>query len=448
MNRTNAAGLAALALTLCLLAGCSTRSELLKPLIPGSSDSGRTEHARPFTVTLRHTQVKDQDRLRLQILEEVADRMESNVPGLKVELEGIEDKVNRFEKLPGEMAAGNPPEIFDLFGGSDTRKYVKAGRLLDLTPILEELGLEGAFNSLDEFTVNGHVYGLPIASFVEGVFYNKRIFRELGVSVPQTWEQLLDVAAKAKASGITPFALASSDAWVINMMLNTLWVRTAGPESVEGFVEGTRKWTDPDVLDGFRRYELLLNKGYLQADSLRSKYAAQHQKFRAGEAAMLFDGSWANASLLDSMQSRIIDDIGFFNFPAVGGKGDGLINGSHSNGYGFSSGVNDRERRAVTEFIKIMYSEEAQKRQLMESGILPSMKLTNMTGIHPIIGVLLEASKNKTFPAFDSIVQAKVRETLETAMQELLGGKLTAEQVLERVQLVQEEANRETRRQP
>ncbi|MEK8127791.1 extracellular solute-binding protein [Paenibacillus filicis] len=448
MKSKTAAGCVTLVVVLCMLAGCSIGSGLLTPAKSGLPSSDKTQHIKPFTVTLRHTQVKDQDRLRLRILEDVAAKLEEKVPGLKVELEGIEDKVNRFEKLPAEMAAGNPPKIFDLFGGADTRKYVKARRLLDLTPILEELGLQSKFSSLDEFTVDGHVYGLPTASFVEGVFYNKRIFRGLGVSVPQTWQELLDIASKAKEAGITPFAYASSDAWAINMMLNTLWVRTAGPESVEGFVDGSRKWTDPDVLDGFRRFELLVDKEYLQSGSLGRKYAQQHQTFRSGEAAMLFDGSWANASLLDPEQSRIMDDIGFFSFPSAGGKGDDLINGSHSNGYGFSSNLNDREYKAIVEFIKIMYSDEIQKRQLKESGILPAMKLTDMTGIHPIIGVLLEASKNKTFPAFDSIVQAKVRETLETSMQELLGRRLTAEQVLQRMQRVQEEANQELRRLP
>nr|7EHP_A Chain A, chitin oligosaccahride binding protein NagB1 [Paenibacillus sp. FPU-7]7EHP_B Chain B, chitin oligosaccahride binding protein NagB1 [Paenibacillus sp. FPU-7] len=399
-----------------------------------------------MTVSLRHTQVRDDVRLRLKMLEDIAQRMEAAVPGLRVELEGVEDKVNRFEKLPAEMAAGNPPKIFDLFGGTDTAKYVKAGRLLELTPILNELGLKDKFPNLQEFTVDGKIYGLPTAYFVEGVFYNKQIFKQLNVDVPRRWEDLMDVAAKAKASGFVPFAFASSDGWVANMMLNTLWVRTAGDDSVPGFVRGTRRWTDPDVADGFKRYDTLLKKGYLQEGSLGQKYAEQQYAFREGRAAMMFDGSWASAALVDAGKTKIAEDIGFFSFPDVGGKGDGMINGGYSNGYGFSASLNEREKKAAVEFIKIMYSEEMQKRQLKESGILPAMKLSDLSGVHPVIREMIQASELRQFPAFDSIVQAKVRETLEMCMQELIGGRMTVEQVLDKMQKVQEDANRDMKK--
>ncbi|MCZ8519260.1 MULTISPECIES: extracellular solute-binding protein [Paenibacillus] len=409
-------------------------------------DAGKSGEAKPFTVSLRHVQVRDDAKLRLKLLEDVAKRMEGNVPGLKVELEGVEDKVNRFEKLPAEMAAGTPPTIFDLFGGTDTQKFVKAGRLLDLTPLLSELGLKDKFLNLDEFTVDGKIYGLPTAGFVEGIFYNKKVFKDLGVEVPKTWEEFVAVAEKSKAKSITPLAFASSDAWVINMLMNTLWVRTAGAESVNGFVDGSRKWTDADVLDGFKKFETLVKKGYFQEGNLGLKYAEQQNKFRAGEAAMLFDGSWANAAVVDPEKSKIPNDVGFFNFPATGGKGDGLINGSFSNGYGFSATLNDNEKKAVKEFIKTMYSEEMQKRQLKESGFLPALKLSDLSGVNPIVGEILKEAGNKQFPAFDSVIQAKVREALEVSMQEMIGGKATAEQVVEKVQKAQETANKETKK--
>ncbi|MFK7694630.1 extracellular solute-binding protein [Paenibacillus sp. HJGM_3] len=413
-----------------------------------STPGGATKapDVKPFTISLRHTQVRDDAKLRLKLLEDVAKKTEANVPGLKIELEGVEDKVNRFEKLPAEMAAGSPPKIFDLFGGTDTQKYAKANRLLDLTPILTELGLKDKFFNLDEFTVDGKIYGLPTAGFVEGLFYNKKIFKDLGVEVPKTWDEFLAVADKAKAKNITPLALASADAWVINMMVNTLWVRTAGADSVDGFVAGTRKWTDPDVLDGFKRYETLVKKDYFQEGNLGLKYAEQQNKFRNGEAAMMFDGSWANSAIVDPEKSKIPNDVGFFSFPNLGGKGDNLINGSYSNGYGFSASLNDQEKKAVKEFIKQMFNEETQKRQLKESGFVPAMKLSDLSGVNPIVGEILKAANSKQFPAFDSIVQAKVRETLETSMQELLGGKATAEKVVEKVQKAQEDANKETKK--
>ncbi|WP_268633699.1 extracellular solute-binding protein [Paenibacillus alginolyticus] len=41
--------------------------------------------------------------------------------------------------------------------------------------------------NLNEFTVDGKIYGLPRAGYVEGVFYNKKMFEDAGVQVPKTW---------------------------------------------------------------------------------------------------------------------------------------------------------------------------------------------------------------------------------------------------------------------
>lgn len=91
-----------------------------------------------------------------------------------------------------------------------------------------------------------------------------------------------------------------------------------------------------------------------------------------------------------------------------------------------------------------MYNEQMQKRQLLEEGMLPALKLSDTSGVKPIIAEILSVSSaaKGTFPAFDSIVQPKVREALERGMQELLGGRTTPEKLLENLQKVQEEANR------
>ncbi|MCQ6559757.1 ABC transporter substrate-binding protein [Paenibacillus mendelii] len=122
--------------------------------------------------------------MRLQIFKDVVAKAEQENPGLKFELEGIDEVVNRDQKLKAEMAAGNPPDIFEVFGGADLNLYVKASRMLDLMPIIEELGLKDKFASLVEFTVDGKVYGLPFG-YSEGIFYNKKCSRNLGLPFPK-----------------------------------------------------------------------------------------------------------------------------------------------------------------------------------------------------------------------------------------------------------------------
>ena len=63
--------------------------------------------AEPFTVSLRHIQIGEAQKFRKAILDDVVAMTEAEVEGLTFELDGVEDSVNRFTKLPAEMAAGN-----------------------------------------------------------------------------------------------------------------------------------------------------------------------------------------------------------------------------------------------------------------------------------------------------------------------------------------------------
>ncbi|MFD0712222.1 extracellular solute-binding protein [Paenibacillus sp. GCM10027626] len=412
-----------------------------------NTNTDNTEKVKDFKMTIRHINVRETSKNALKLLEEVAQKTESENPGLKFELDGVEDVVNRDQKLKAEMAGGNPPPIFNLFGGDDTRNYAKAGRLLDLTPILTELGIKDKFLNLGEFTVDGKVYGLPESGFVEGFFYNKTMFADAGVEPPKTWEEFLDVNEKLKAKGNIPISLGggSGDAWAINMLINTMFVRLGGMDIQEKFLTGEAKWTDAPVVEAFAKLIELKDKGYLDKSVLAQKYGDQQAKFYTGQAAMSMDGSWAMAGIVGD-KSTVKEEAGFFNFPNMGGPGDNTINGGFSNGYGFSSKVADDELqlKAVKSFIKNFYTEENQLRELVDSGRLPAMKLSNTGNAEGLIVdvVKVQSQQEGAFPAFDAIVQASVKKTLETVAEELVGGKTTPEKAAETVQKAQEEANK------
>ena len=47
-------------------------------------------------------------------------------------------------------------------------------------------------------TEDGQPYGVPFIAVSHGVYYNMDIFAELGLEVPQTWEDLLADAATSR----------------------------------------------------------------------------------------------------------------------------------------------------------------------------------------------------------------------------------------------------------
>lgn len=407
----------------------------------------------PFEMTIRHTQVGADKQKRLAILEDVVSKVQGDVPGLTFKLDGVDSDVNRKEKLRGEMAAGNPPEIFDLFGSPDSKIYAKEGKLLDLTPILDELGIKDKFTNLDPFTYEGKIYGLPIGGSGEGFFYNKEYYTSKGWKAPATFAELEQQLADIKADGKVPMAGASKAGWVPLMLANHLWSRYAGPDVTAKFATGEAKWNDPNVIKGFAKYKEWVDKGYFKKGELGFEYAEYTTQFTSGEAILMYDGTW-KSSVFKAGQSGegLIGKVGFFNIPPVdGGAGDQTaLMRDVNNGYGFSAAAGEDERKlaAVKSFIKNMFNEEMQLRGLVEDGVLPAMKIDqdvlnkNITDdlMSEIVAVL--NSSKSSFPAFDSLVQADVTtEISNIQIQSLIGGQTTPEKMGDALQKIQDEAN-------
>ncbi|MBU5443065.1 ABC transporter substrate-binding protein [Paenibacillus sp. MSJ-34] len=448
------------------LAGCGSKSADPPPANTQGNEGTKEaeppkeepEKVEPFEMTIRHTQVAESSKNRLKILQDVAKKTEEEVPGLTLKLDGVQDAVNRNEKLRGEMAAGNPPEIFDTFGRFDAYLYYKEGKMLDITPIIEELGIKDKFFDLKSWTSDdGKVYGLPVGGSAEAFFYNKEYFEQKGLKVPTTFEELEDLLAKIKADGKVPIAAASQASWVPLMMTNQLWARYAGPEITAGFASGKTKWDDPNMIKAWAKHKEWVDKGYFKKGELALDYADMTTQFTTGEAVMMFEGTWrssifkkAEEGQEPNMAEDMRDKVGFFNMPPLaGGPGDQTaLMQDMNNGYGFSAEVAKDERKlnAVKVFIKNLYNEEMQLRGFKEDGVLPSMKVDEQKyqelATEPIMkeitGTLSKVQSS--FNAFDALVQPSVRTEVETQIQKLIGGQATAEDALAAIQKAQDVA--------
>jgi raffinose/stachyose/melibiose transport system substrate-binding protein len=94
-----------------------------------------------------------------------------------------------------------------------------------------------------------------------------------------------------------------------------------------------------------------------------------------------------------------------------------------------------------------MYNDEMQIRGLEADGVLPSMKVTPSKLAKAKVSDLVKeiiAVGNRAggaFPAFDALVQADVNTAISDGIQNLIGGKVTAKQMLDKVQAAQHDAN-------
>jgi len=153
-----------------------------------------------------------------------ADEYMAAHPNVEIQITVLENEAFK-SKMTTVMQSGNPPDIFQSWGGGVMIEYAKAGLLKDITADLDADG--GAWRStfspgaLGVYAYQGRNYGVPWDMGMVGFWYNKALFAQAGIETPPTtWSEFLEDVRKLKAAGITPIALGAGDKWpAISTML-------------------------------------------------------------------------------------------------------------------------------------------------------------------------------------------------------------------------------------
>jgi raffinose/stachyose/melibiose transport system substrate-binding protein len=120
-------------------------------------------------------------------------------PQIKIDI--TYGNANQLE--PVELAAGNAPDL--LLTQPGTGSFLSVGALAKagyLAPMVKAPWVKWSLPSI----ISADKYGPGLFSFTPavtpyGIFTNDDLFKKLGLKIPQTFAQLLDVCRKAKAAG-------------------------------------------------------------------------------------------------------------------------------------------------------------------------------------------------------------------------------------------------------
>ena len=109
--------------------------------------------------------------------EKVADDFHTLHPTVTIKISAIETNDLQRNKIPAALLSGNPPDIFQAWGGGEIAEQVKSGYLKDITADTKgEVASIGAAANI--WAVDGKQYGLPFDFGIEGFWYNKDPFTQ------------------------------------------------------------------------------------------------------------------------------------------------------------------------------------------------------------------------------------------------------------------------------
>ena len=205
--------------------------------------------------------------------------------------------------LSTQLAAGEGPDI--VTDGTNFQARIKAGNLKDITGTKRLEGFNDAGMTLcsdDE----GKVYGLPSYGWFSGLWYNKDIFEQSGITeLPQTFDELVAVCDKLAANGVQPlgFGLADGDQAMHSMMgyIENTYYQTSeeGKQFDEEFAYGKKKMEG--TLNQFvKEWSVLIEKGYITPEMVGISNEQALSDFIAGKTAMFNAGPWYYTNLTEA----------------------------------------------------------------------------------------------------------------------------------------------------
>lgn len=134
-------------------------------------------------VTLRVWIVGGRDQA--QVAKNVIDNKFVAETGIQVNLELVQGG------LTEAILSGTAPDVIMNLGRSDPVNLGIRGALLDLSvfPDYEQVAARFSKDANSPYTYKGKVYGLPVTQNFNMMFYRTDIFEELGLDVPETWDE-------------------------------------------------------------------------------------------------------------------------------------------------------------------------------------------------------------------------------------------------------------------
>jgi raffinose/stachyose/melibiose transport system substrate-binding protein len=375
---------------------------------------------------------------QVKLWEETARAFEASHPGVKVEMQFLENEAYKA-KLPTILQSKDRPHIIYSWAGGVLKTQIEAGVIEDITdqvkgPYADTINAA----ALGAFSRDGRIYGLPIALSQVGFFYNKDLMAKGGVdgSKIKTWDDLLAAVKALKAAGVTPIVVGGADKWPLHFYWTHLAVRLGGRPAFEQALKGENGGFQSETyLKAGQLFKQLVDLQPFQNGFLGFKNPQAVGTFGDGKGAMTLAISviyHQQKSLAADKVGLPDDKLGWFDFPVVpGGKGDPTDTLGGITGWLVTKGA----PKEATEFLKYFITKDVQTKLAAGNYIIPVVKGAEVGIANPFMKNVAEnLARSKYHQNFyDQMLGPSVGRVVNDVSAEIAGGSMTPEQAAKTV---------------
>jgi len=364
---------------------------------------------------------------------EMVAMFEKQNPGIHINL--VDTPADEMRELiTAAISSGTGPDVFYFeLGLGQVQPLLDANLVIPLDEAAKRFGWRNRISdfALAEATHQGKLWAVPNEVEFIGMWYNKSIFKELGVSVPKSWDEMMAIAKAARDAGYQPFAFGDSDKWpgLHRIGMAYQW-NDQGKQAVSKALFDGAPLDSARFVAGIKDLMKLDGKYWPNAPQL--SYDEAVSAFIEGKAAMFHMGTW----LIDSVEnSKNPENFGVFVAPKPGTSTPSTVAGA---GGGWYINASTKHVEEALKFLNAAISDESMKMWVKDGFVPPvDLDLSQVDGVPEITRQIVDtmnSSLDQMGYFIHHFVSAEQSKWIQDGYQGLLLGQVTPEEFAQRFQ--------------
>ncbi|MDF2483949.1 MAG: extracellular solute-binding protein family 1 [Herbinix sp.] len=355
-----------------------------------------------------------------------------------IEVETLDDEAYKT-KFKAYAAGSKMPDLVSVWGQPGFIDEVIDAGILE--PLHEEDYKEYGFinGSLDGFSKDGVIFGLPRNTDVLAFYYNQKMFQDHGWTVPQTYDELLTLADKINAEDIIPVAMDGGDKWPLYIFITDLMMKIDGSGILDKVKTAitNKDFSDPTFMQAADLLYESAQRDLFEIGFETTDYGTAQNLFTNAQSAMYYMGSWdMSMATNQDIPAEIRDNIRVFTMPVIQGGKATATDITAWNGGGYSITSSGAQKEEARKLLNYMFKPEGWTKLAWENGVCMSaqdfaqFETGNETEIQKQFMQIVKTSTNISGSPLGDLGTTEFKTVTEDSVQDLSIGKITSEEFL------------------
>lgn len=284
-----------------------------------------------------------------EFLGEFIDTFEAEYPDIRIDLQFVPPVQQYVDKFSILVASGQMTDMF--YTAAENKQDVIEKKLA------EDISDMAVFGKIDEtiaatYGNEGEVYAYSPDAWIGGIFYNKVLFSEAGITEePKTWDEFVDTCRKLKDAGIEPYLDDADNVQNLAQDLYQCMVISQNPDADREINRGEHSFTETYSEALSIWHQDMIEGGLYSPASLGMNSDQVIDMFANGQVAMIHGGPWTVTTIENKNP-----DLDYDLFGISDKKGNCIMPGALNVGLSISSTSSHKE--ACRTFLEFMHREE------------------------------------------------------------------------------------------